>query len=83
MMGGAGAIGRISLDGTIDEFQVPTEDSLSELSTLAPDGAVWFLEGTASQMAASLRMARLPTRCQRDGVVHRGSPSVRMTHCGH
>jgi virginiamycin B lyase len=52
MLGGPDAIGRISLEGVIDEFHVPTPDSLTDLSALvlAPDDAVWFLEGAASQV---------------------------------
>jgi virginiamycin B lyase len=35
-------IGRITLDGTITEYPIPTPDSFSNRIIVGPDGALWF-----------------------------------------
>jgi virginiamycin B lyase len=44
-------IGRITLDGEIAEFAVPTANSGPDGIVLGPDGNVWFSEGNADRIA--------------------------------
>ena len=47
---GGNRIGRITADGTISEFPVPTAAAGLNDITLGPDGNLWFAESTAGQI---------------------------------
>jgi virginiamycin B lyase len=50
---GAGQIGRITVDGVVTEYPVPTEDALDDTQgfvALGPDGAIWFNEDRANKL---------------------------------
>jgi virginiamycin B lyase len=43
-------IGRITTDGVLDEFPVPTANSFPTNITAGPDGNMWFIETVANQI---------------------------------
>ena len=50
---GANQIGRITVDGEVTEFPVPTEDALDDSQgfvALGPDGAIWFNEDRVNKL---------------------------------
>ena len=50
---GANQIGRISVDGAVTEYPVPTEDGMEDgqsIVGLGPDGAIWFSEDRANKL---------------------------------
>ena len=47
---GANQIGRITPDGQITEFAVPTANSRPEFITAGPDGNIWFTEPGSARM---------------------------------
>jgi streptogramin lyase len=47
---GANRIGRITTEGNITEFPIPTLNSLPAGITTGPDGNVWFTESSADQL---------------------------------
>jgi streptogramin lyase len=44
---GAGKIGRITTDGTLREFALPTPEATAGAITAGPDGAIWFTESSS------------------------------------
>jgi hypothetical protein len=49
----ANQIGRITTEGTITEYPIPTPDSGPNGITAGPDGALWFTESCAGWRAGS------------------------------
>lgn len=50
---GANQIGRISMDGIVTEYPIPTEDALDDTQGfvgLGPDGAIWFNEDRVNKL---------------------------------
>lgn len=50
---GANQIGRISMDGVVTEYPIPTEDALDDTQGfvgLGPDGAIWFNEDRVNKL---------------------------------
>lgn len=50
---GAGQIGRITMEGEVSEYPIPTEDAVDNSQgfvALGPDGAIWFNEDLASKL---------------------------------
>ncbi len=50
---GANQIGRITVDGEVTEYPVPTEDALDDSQgfvALGPDGAIWFNEDRVNKL---------------------------------
>jgi virginiamycin B lyase len=43
-------IGRITLDGTIERFPVPTSKSMTYHIAPGPDGALWFTEQAGNKI---------------------------------
>jgi virginiamycin B lyase len=44
------SIGRVTTDGVITKFSIPTTDSGPDGITSGPDGALWFIEALASKI---------------------------------
>ena len=50
---GANQIGRITVDGVVTEYPVPTEDAMEDgqgIVGLGPDGAIWFSEDRVNKL---------------------------------
>lgn len=50
---GANQIGRISVDGVVTEYPIPTEDAMEDTQGfvgLGPDGAIWFNEDRVNKL---------------------------------
>lgn len=50
---GANQIGRISVEGVVTEYEIPTEDALDDSQgfvALGPDGAIWFNEDLVNKL---------------------------------
>ncbi len=50
---GAGQIGRITVDGEVTEYPIPTEDAIDNSQgfvALGPDGAIWFNEDLTNKL---------------------------------
>jgi virginiamycin B lyase len=56
----ANKIGRITTDGVISEFTIPTADSSPFFITTGPDGAVWFTEAASSSITTAGVISEFP-----------------------
>jgi virginiamycin B lyase len=56
---GGGRIGRISMDGRVREYQIPTHNSQPRAIAAHPDGSLWFVETSSNALG----------RIDRDGAI--------------